>query len=1021
MTLTHRLHRLGRLLRLRLLALLLLCWLLLSSALVVLMVVGAHLRLPLNPLNVVIGCSLVGAGAAIGAALLWRMQTGHVARVVQHHYPALRESLLTAVELSEGPHGVGAPSGPSGASPQLVQAAIAEAAEALALIPPRSILDLHRLRPLAIAAAVAVAVAIGGAVVSRDALAEMVRPHPSYEPLPAASPVAAPVRSYSPPDLTGLQITLTPPEYTQLPPKTLNSNLTRLSALRGTRVSISALAPSTGRLALNVNARPCQLTPCAGNRLAHEFTLERDTNWEMGAGDRHPFPHRGFLRLIEDEPPSIWMKYPARDLLLKELKPVKLSALASDDHGLKEIALEYRVDSQRNWQREFLPASGNVQHVQYDWDLSPLKLQPGQAVFYRFTVWDNNPYRGPRSASTRIYKITLADRLPTEAVERLQQAAEEQRQSVERMKEQAQEIQQRLQELQQQLPGEPGQKLSPQQIGELQQAAQQLQKQAEDLKQAVSQSEQEVQRNGDALPELSQRLAEINKLLRETLDTKLQEALRQLQQAATQQQPQQAQQSLEQAQKAQEELMRQLDQLLELLKQAQLEGLLGELRQQLEHLAAQQQALIDRREKNQGERDLQAQSRDQQDLARQTDEAEQRMHDAAQQAAQQDEKTGQQLQNLAEQMKQADVPQLMRDASRQLQQANAAQAAPPQQQALENLQQLAGQLSGLQASVYQDMRQQLTQGAAELAQKALDLSERQEKLLDETGPMAQTFPEQLLNAKPRLQKLARRQEMITQGADKLAQRLQELAGKSPLVDPGLVQQAGEAAALSQQAGRDLNGGSMADAASGQRRTMERLNQLAAQLVQSQQGFQQGSAQMAMQELMRRLQQLAQQQKGLNDATKSGDMPGGGGPGGSTPAGSSLANQQGGIRQALQQMLGQAGGQSGMGQQLGGLPAEMDDVEDQLRHDQVTQRTYRQQEHILHKMLDAQRSIYDKERESRERIAEAPKPYRPPASPPILHKAPVPPLTLRASGSPRDLPLGYEDLARRYLEALSRSR
>jgi hypothetical protein len=99
---------------------------------------------------------------------------------------------------------------------------------------------------------------------------------------------------------------------------------------------------------------------------------------------------------------------------------------------------------------------------------------------------------------------------------------------------------------------------------------------------------------------------------------------------------------------------------------------------------------------------------------------------------------------------------------------------------------------------------------------------------------------------------------------------------------------------------------------------------------------------------------------------------------------------------------------------------MDDVEKDLRGQNVTKETYRSQQDILHRMLDAQRSLYQKEREDRQRKAEAPKPYKPPSSPPALRhtltqKAPPPAL----NAPQRDLPLGYEDLTRKYFEALGR--
>ena len=100
---------------------------------------------------------------------------------------------------------------------------------------------------------------------------------------------------------------------------------------------------------------------------------------------------------------------------------------------------------------------------------------------------------------------------------------------------------------------------------------------------------------------------------------------------------------------------------------------------------------------------------------------------------------------------------------------------------------------------------------------------------------------------------------------------------------------------------------------------------------------------------------------------------------------------------------------------------MDDVEKDLRGQNVTRQTRRQQADILHKMLDAQRSLYRKDKEERERKAEAPKPYKRPSSPPALRRdlarQTPPPLA-----PPRqDLPLGYEDLTRQYFEALSRQR
>ena len=51
------------------------------------------------------------------------------------------------------------------------------------------------------------------------------------------------------------------------------------------------------------------------------------------------------------------------------------------------------------------------------------------------------------------------------------------------------------------------------------------------------------------------------------------------------------------------------------------------------------------------------------------------------------------------------------------------------------------------------------------------------------------MPEQMMQAKPTLQQFARRQQAISAGSRRVAQRLMELAEKSPMVDPALAQQA----------------------------------------------------------------------------------------------------------------------------------------------------------------------------------------------------------------------------------------
>jgi len=408
--LKHQLRCLRRLLRLRLLALLLLCWLVLAALLLLSVVALAHLGVSCDPWPVLAATVALALAGVVVAVLARRLRDRRVAWVVERHYPALRESLVTAVELLEGlPSEGAATSRPGAGSPQLVQAAIRQAEDALALIPRRSVLDLHRLRPLLIAALIAALVAGGLTVASRDALAAMSVGRGLVH-RPVVGGVQAPAlqrAAEAPLAILGLQITLRPPEYSQLPPRTVTANLGKLAALPGTRVTLSALDPPQADLKLEINDRGRVLRPQDAGRLAHEFTLIGPVRWELTATDgRRVRLCQGTLRLIADTPPTVRIRAPGRDLVLKEARPLKLDAVAVDDYGLREVAFEYRLPGEKRWRQVWLPASGVVQDIQYEWDLLPLKLQPGQSVSYRLTAHDDSPLSAP--GSSRTYMVTLA-------------------------------------------------------------------------------------------------------------------------------------------------------------------------------------------------------------------------------------------------------------------------------------------------------------------------------------------------------------------------------------------------------------------------------------------------------------------------------------------------------------------------------------------------------------------------------------------------------------------------------------
>jgi len=271
--------------------------------------------------------------------------------------------------------------------------------------------------------------------------------------------------------------------------------------------------------------------------------------------------------------------------------------------------------------------------------------------------------------------------------------------------------------------------------------------------------------------------------------------------------------------------------------------------------------------------------------------------------------------------------------------------------------------------------------------------------------------------KARREAIRRDQEALESGTRQLGGKLAEIARQTPLLDPSLARKAETIAGQMSRAAREASGGVGSQAVQTQREAMSGLNQLAEELIRAGENMQQAAGAMAMQGLMQQLQGLAQQQRALNQQTQQMQGPGQsprkqGGQG-------QLADQQQRIRDALERLLQKAGKGSELPDRLGDVPGSMQDVEQDLRAERLGSQTVARQQEVLRRMLDAQRSVYKKDQQRRQRIAERPKPFRLPPSPPELTPRNPPPSRSDVTpGEDADLPLDFEDVVRQYFRALA---
>ena len=974
------------------------------------------------------GVAVLGLVAALGWAV-WLVGTApppqRLAAVVEARFPDLRDRFVTAVEIGlaeePGPR-------PGTVAARMAQRVAEEAEAATHNLPLRQAVETRSVRRLGAAVAAAALLLAISAIAFPSAwagvLARPERPAPAVlaptESFPQVKPIVGP-------SIADVALRLEYPAYTKQPAQTLTADLASVAAITGTRVTVSGSVRGEGvSAALSLNGAPQALAVRAGEAAAGSFTLTRDTTWQLRAVDcdgRSMETPLCRLKAAADRAPRVTLTEPGRDVALPEARPVRLAYSAQDDFGLTRVTLEYRAPGQAAWQVVALSQGGSRSLADaWSWDLRPLRLAPGQVVTYRLTATDNDAVSGPKTSRTAIYSIAIGAQPTGQSASPstvADQSAQRESESLEDLEAQAEELGKQLDEVLQALDkGELTDSERAQRAAELNETQRKVAEQADRVSRTLEESEREAERQKLA-PELQDRMRELHDLLQETMNQDLTEALKEIEQALKSLNPQDLEAGLQRARESQQDFAEQVRQAIDLLKRARMERNVSQVAEQANQLAADQEKLNQEREKlPQGRSDQAERQAEAQQSLRQREQAlEGDLERVSQDAAQVDKKTAEQLGEIAKQLQQSGAQQSMQEAAEKLQQGDPNAAQQPQQMALSDLSQTAAGLRQLQAQMGAGAQQDLSRTAQELTRDALYLSREQERVMRESEDIQSFSARSASQGKTHRETIRRDQEALEGGTWQLGGKLADIARQTPLLDPSLARKAEEVANQMSQAARQASGGAGPQAVQTQREAMSGLNALAEELIRAGENMQQAAGQMAMQGLMQQLQGLAQQQRALNQQTQQMQGPG------QTPrkqgGQGQLADEQQRIRDALERLLQKAGRASDLADQLGQVPGDMRDVEQDLRAERLGSQTVARQQDVLRRMLDAQRSVYKKDQQRRQRIAERPKPFRLPPSPPELTPRNPPPVRSAVTpGEDAQLPLDFEDVVRGYFRALA---
>jgi hypothetical protein len=769
------------------------------------------------------------------------------------------------------------------------------------------------------------------------------------------------IKLHKPIEISELVFTYHYPSYTKLPSVTSFGN--EIRAVTGTRVEFKGSATMRLDHAVRMAKNYTESLAVKDNQFTGSFMITQADSFEFilsAENDRQGKSKTYIIKPSQDEEPFVKMLLPGRDIDLPVSMQVILAMYAIDDFGLSRFDLHYSrpISGETTSIRLKTISNKSEDSLFYLWDLNKLNLLPGEEIDYYGVVYDNDAVSGYKQARTETYSI----RFPTlaEIYNKTTETSQSTMNRLEPISETQEQLAQELDKISEHI------KQYREMNWEEQSKLNQLLSKQEELMSDIASLQQEINNvmsdmySGLMLDqETMEQLEKISDILNQILPEEMKQNLEKLRQAMLEKNPDMAK-ALENFKLSSEEMKQALERALELLKRIQQEEQIANLARKAEEIYKQQSQLNPRIETEKLEQLVSPQTQignEIKELQNDIKAVQESMEDSFVQA---------ELAKIRQELEQMDLDNQVSNVSNNMSGNDRPASKKSAADLLKDLAALKERLQNLADMFKRNEQEKLTDKMIQVTLNLNNISIEQEKIK----------PAQ---SRENLKELVTRQQRISEATSLVAETLAKWSEQSLYISPKWTQEITRAVMSMENAARLLEEAvhmniDVKAIHNIQKDAIYSVDIVTLQILrQILLGQKSGGMKGGMESLLQALSQMTADQMSLGQGMGSIPIPMPGGLSAEQMAQlGRLMSMQGQLRAQLEQLMqeinsGEYGEMPGMTGSMQGALEEMQQIEKDLSELNVTRQTIERQEKVIDRLLDAQRSIRQKEySEKRER-------------------------------------------------------